>query len=71
MNAFAPSKHAGNQAAVVLLPPSMAEDEDFMYLTARDFNLSETAFVVPLDQEGTWGLRWWTPQSVRRMCGMG
>jgi predicted PhzF superfamily epimerase YddE/YHI9 len=38
-----------------------------MRKTAADFQLSETAYLVPLDpeaEEPLYGLRWWTPEEV-------
>ncbi len=69
VNAFAPSPHAGNQAAVVLFPaddPRSSDDEYYRALAA-DFNLAETAFLVPKDPEAQvprYRLRWFTPEVV-------
>jgi predicted PhzF superfamily epimerase YddE/YHI9 len=70
INAFAPRPQAsGNQAAVVIVPASDARstDDAWMRKTAADFQLSETAYLVPLDpeaEEPLYGLRWWTPEEV-------
>ncbi|WVF70730.1 hypothetical protein IAT40_005523 [Kwoniella sp. CBS 6097] len=80
VNAFTPSKFGGNQAAVVLFDSAndkRSKDEEWMRLIARDFNFSETAYLVPLDQggyqegseEGSWGLRWFTPSEEVELCG--
>jgi hypothetical protein len=69
-NAFAPSPHAGNQAAVVIFPDAShpkVNDEAYYKLIARDFNLSETAYLVPKQGEDgipTYDLRWFTPEAV-------
>jgi len=68
INAFTTtSPHSGNQASVVIFPKSdpRAEDDAFLLRTARDFGFSETAYLVPIDEEkGRWGLRWFTVQVV-------
>ncbi|WVQ97104.1 hypothetical protein IAU59_004214 [Kwoniella sp. CBS 9459] len=80
VNAFTPSKFGGNQAAVVLFDGTTdkrSTDEEWMRLVARDFNFSETAYLVPLNdggykdgsEEGKWGLRWFTPTEEVELCG--
>ncbi|KAK8865784.1 hypothetical protein IAR55_000931 [Kwoniella newhampshirensis] len=74
VNAFAPTSHAGNQASVIVFPSTAADDprttdEGFMRLVARDFNFSETAYVVPTEEKGRYGLRWWTPAVEAHLCG--
>jgi predicted PhzF superfamily epimerase YddE/YHI9 len=68
INAFTTtSPHSGNQASVVIFPKSdpRAEDDAFLLRTAKDFGFSETAYLVPIDEEkGRWGLRWFTVQVV-------
>ncbi|GMK55140.1 hypothetical protein CspeluHIS016_0201960 [Cutaneotrichosporon spelunceum] len=74
VNAFAPTPHAGNQAAVVIFPtddPRASDDEYYRALSA-DFNLAETAFLVPKDTESKtprYGLRWFTPEVEVPLCG--
>jgi len=65
IDAFTDRPFAGNPAAVCLLE-SKADDE-WMQNVAREMNLSETAFVHPLD-EG-FGLRWFTPAIEVELCG--
>jgi PhzF family phenazine biosynthesis protein len=36
---------------------------------AAEMNLSETAFLVPGFEPGTWGLRWFTPTTEVDLCG--
>ncbi|TXT08663.1 hypothetical protein VHUM_02791 [Vanrija humicola] len=75
INAFAPTPHAGNQASVVVFPTAddpRANNEEFYRKTAADFNLSETAFLVPVDagaKEPRYGLRWSTPAAEVPLCG--
>jgi hypothetical protein len=71
INAFTTdSPHSGNQAAVVLFPSATdprASDDVFLLTTAKDFGYSETAYLVPTDEEaGEWSLRWFTIYNVRR-----
>jgi PhzF family phenazine biosynthesis protein len=69
INAFTAQPFAGNPAAVVLLESPMSQS--WMQLVARDFNLSETAFLSPLDSSSTcdWNLRWFTPRVEVDLCG--
>ena len=72
INAFTTdSPHSGNQAAVVLFPSATdprANDEEFLLRTAKDFGCSETAYLVPIDEEaGEWSLRWFTIYNVRAL----
>ncbi|KAE8540096.1 hypothetical protein D1P53_004034 [Cryptococcus gattii VGV] len=77
LNAFAPTLHSGNQAAVVVFDSAshpQSTDEQFMALVARDFNFAETAYLVPLDNNGVgnvgkYGLRWFTPAEEVALCG--
>lgn len=76
LNAFAPTLHSGNQAAVVFFDSAshpQSTDEQFMTLVARDFNFAETAYLVSLDgnresKVGKYGLRWFTPEEVCSIC---
>lgn len=70
INAFTTdSPHSGNQAAVVLFPTTSdlrANDDKFLLRTAKDFGYSETAYLVPIDEQaGEWSLRWFTIYNVR------
>ncbi|WVQ85637.1 hypothetical protein IAT38_007803 [Cryptococcus sp. DSM 104549] len=79
LNAFAPTRHAGNQAAVVAFPSSSgdprSEDAEWMVNVAKDFNFSETAYLVPLEDGakdetiGRYRLRWFTPETEVPLCG--
>jgi len=57
IDAFTNQPFAGNPAAVCVLDGPA--DETWMKLVAREMNLSETAFLHPI--EGGWNLRWLTP----------
>ena len=65
VDAFTDQPFAGNPAAVCLLD---APGEDgWMKLVAREMNLSETAFLHPI--EGGWSLRWFSPKVEVKLCG--
>ena len=71
VDAFTDQPFSGNQAAVVLLDPgdSRASDASWMQGVAGDFNLAETAFLVPLGGRETYALRWFTPTVEVVLCG--
>lgn len=66
IDAFTDVPFAGNPAAVVLLP--RPREPEWMQHVAAEMNLSETAFVVPLD-DARFGLRWFTPTHEVPLCG--
>jgi len=65
VDAFTDRPFAGNPAAVCV--PDADADEAWMKLVAREMNLSETAFLHPV--EGGWSLRWFTPTVEVKLCG--
>ncbi len=65
VDAFTETPFAGNPAAVCLL--DKAADEGWMQGVAREMNLSETAFLVPGDED--YELRWFTPAAEVDLCG--
>ena len=65
VDAFTDTPFHGNPAAVCLLPEPV--DEIWMKLVAREMNLSETAFLHPM--EGGFSLRWFTPTIEVKLCG--
>ncbi len=65
VDAFTDRPYAGNPAAVCVLPT--AADEDWMRAVAREMNLSETAFLVCV--EDGFSLRWFTPAVEVDLCG--
>lgn len=68
IDAFTDVPFAGNPAAVVLLP--QAREPQWMQRVAAEMNLSETAFVVPLEGDGArFALRWFTPTHEVPLCG--
>lgn len=65
VDAFTETPFTGNPAAVCLL--EAPRDESWMKLVARELNLSETAFLHPI--EGGYSLRWFTPAVEVALCG--
>ena len=65
VDAFTDRPFAGNPAAVCVLAGEAPES--WMRDVAREMNLSETAFLVPLD--GRYSLRWFTPSIEVELCG--
>ncbi|MFP4343875.1 MAG: PhzF family phenazine biosynthesis protein [Anaerolineales bacterium] len=74
VDAFTSEPFRGNPAAVCLLESPLPGET--LRAIAAEMNLSETAFVHPLQQEtwqdaNTFALRWFTPQVEVRLCGHG
>ncbi len=67
VDAFSSEPYAGNPAAVCVM--ERPADEDWMWKVAREMNLSETAFLYPI--EGGYHLRWLTPRAEVDLCGHG
>jgi predicted PhzF superfamily epimerase YddE/YHI9 len=65
VDAFASAPFEGNPAAVCML--DREADEPWMQRVAAEMNLSETAFVRPLDDG--YELRWFTPTTEAELCG--
>ena len=73
VDAFTSEIFRGNPAAVVVLSEPLSDET--MQLIAREFNLSETAFLHSLPQNDTgpdtlaYTLRWMTPTVEVKLCG--
>ncbi|MEL7315132.1 MAG: PhzF family phenazine biosynthesis protein [Cyanobacteria bacterium J06559_3] len=65
IDAFTDRPFGGNPAAVCILPS--AADEGWMQFVAAEMNLSETAFLYPI--EDGYHLRWFTPEAEVDLCG--
>ncbi len=65
VDAFTDKPFAGNPAAVCVTSQPMADD--LMQTIAVEMNLSETAFLHPI--EGGYSLRWFTPAVEVDLCG--
>lgn len=68
VDSFTARPFGGNPAAVVLLGEDEDPPEDWLRAVAREMNHSETAFVAPRD-DGSYDLRWFTPETEARLCG--
>src|SRR5690242_1228497 len=70
VDAFTDRPFAGNPAGVVVLDQPEFPAEQWMARVAAEVNLSETAFVHPLeDGEADYALRWFTPAVEVALCG--
>ncbi len=65
VDAFTHQPFAGNPAGVCIM--EQAADEQWMRQVAREMNLSETAFLYPI--EDGYHLRWFTPAAEVNLCG--
>jgi PhzF family phenazine biosynthesis protein len=65
VDAFSAHPFGGNPAAVCVLESPV--DESWMQQVATEMNLSETAFLYPI--EGGYHLRWFTPAAEVDLCG--
>lgn len=66
VDSFTDRPFAGNPAGVCIL--TAPQDDDWMTSVAREMNLSETAFLLPLADHG-YSLRWFTPLREVSLCG--
>ncbi|GAA0539949.1 PhzF family phenazine biosynthesis protein [Paractinoplanes ferrugineus] len=66
VDAFTDRPFAGNPAGVVVL--DSFPEESWMQQVAAEVNLSETAFVHPMEN-GDFALRWFTPAVEVALCG--
>lgn len=67
VDAFADRPFTGNPAGVCIVGPDA--DPGWMQSVAAEMNVSETAFLVPLEDGGRYGLRWFTPTVEVDLCG--
>lgn len=68
VDAFTDRAFGGNPAAV--MPLTAWLDDAVMQAIASENNLSETAFIVPMDgDDADYELRWFTPANEVLMCG--
>lgn len=66
VDAFTATPFSGNPAAVCLL--DVQPSRDWMQKVAAEMNVSETAFLRPLE-DGMYELRWFTPRVEVDLCG--
>ncbi|ODQ49942.1 phenazine biosynthesis PhzC/PhzF protein [Saitoella complicata NRRL Y-17804] len=71
IDAFTSKPFAGNPAAVIVLDTDEYPEDSFLLNIAREFNLSETAFLIPFHTSGNdfFHLRWFTPTTEVDLCG--
>ncbi|MCG3137318.1 MAG: putative isomerase YddE [Phycisphaerae bacterium] len=70
IDVFTAERYAGNPAAVVLNADGLTIEQ--MQAIAREFNLSETTFVMKSSSpDAPIRLRWFTPRCEVQMCGHG
>ncbi|MDX1631414.1 MAG: PhzF family phenazine biosynthesis protein [Thermoanaerobaculia bacterium] len=67
IDAFTGEAFRGNPAAVVFLDDWPGDR--WLQDVAAEMNLSETAYLVPDDDDGSWHLRWFTPTTEVDLCG--
>ncbi len=66
VDAFASQAFRGNPAGVCFLEEDV--DDEWMRSVAAELKHAETAFVRPR-ADGSFGLRWWTPEVEVPLCG--
>ncbi|KAG9049044.1 hypothetical protein FS837_011424 [Tulasnella sp. UAMH 9824] len=76
VDAFTSKPFSGNPASVIVLPPAHHSlPTESLFQIAAEFNLSETAFLVPQPSTSTgtlrYSLRWFTPTVEVPLCGHG
>lgn len=68
IDAFTTERFSGNPAAVLLNAEGLSDK--LMQSIAREFNLSETTFILPpTEPDATVRFRWFTPAREVNMCG--
>jgi len=67
IDAFTDRPFRGNPAAVCLVESPLGVDQ--MLSIAREFNLSETAFIAPLGPRGAFSIRYFSPKMEIPLCG--
>lgn len=66
VDAFSQGPFSGNPAAVCLLERALPDQR--LQQLAAEFNLPETAYLLPTDAN-RWSLRWFTPTTEVNLCG--
>lgn len=68
VDAFTEKLFGGNPAAII--PLDRFPDDELMQNIALENNLSETAFIVPVENSGAdYFIRWFTPTLEMKLCG--
>ena len=68
VDAFAEGRFRGNPAGIVPLEPGDSPDATWMLSVAAEMRHSETAYLEPR-ADGSYGLRWFTPEVEVDLCG--
>ncbi|KAI0530827.1 hypothetical protein KFK09_000375 [Dendrobium nobile] len=71
VDAFTDTPFKGNPAAVCLLEEEAGLNDNWMQNVAKEFNISETAFLLPSNASSKprFRLRWFTPVAEVKLCG--
>lgn len=67
VDAFTDTPFKGNPAGVCMVECPLSEQR--MLQVAQELNLSETAFLSPLDTPGTFAIRYFSPKMEIPLCG--
>ena len=67
IDAFTSRRFGGNPAAVMPMKTFLADA--ILQAIAAENNLAETAFLVPMPEDGDYRLRWFTPKVEVPLCG--
>lgn len=67
VDAFTDRPFRGNPAGVCMVESELSDD--VMLQIAQELNLSETAFIRPLEKSGTFSIRYFSPKMEIPLCG--
>jgi PhzF family phenazine biosynthesis protein len=67
VDAFTNVAFKGNPAGVCVLDKPISDEK--MFLIAKELNLSETAFVIKLEESNTFSIRYFSPKMEMDLCG--
>ena len=67
VDAFTDAAFKGNPAGVCLVDSPLSDER--MLDIAQELNLSETAFLSPLENDGTYSVRYFSPKMEIPLCG--
>ncbi len=67
IDSFTDRPFKGNPAGVCIVDKQLSDET--MLLIAQELNLSETAFICPLDSDGKFSIRFFSPKMEIAICG--
>ncbi len=67
IDSFTDRPFKGNPAGVCIIDTQLSDET--MLQIAQELNLSETAFICPLDASGTFSIRYFSPKMEIPLCG--